>query len=74
MKSSVKIVAGLMLALAVIGAITVLAVKYFDALAKIFDGVKNQIAGITGKKTNFCGDSCCDYDDDDEDIISAFEG
>lgn len=65
MKNSIKILSGLMVALVVVGAITVLAVKYFDVLVRMFDNVRDQFAG---KKMRFFSDDCCDCCDEEEEF------
>jgi hypothetical protein len=62
MKSWIKIVSGLLIALVVVGAVTMLAIRYFDVLARCFESVKGK---VIDQKNRFFGNDCCDYDDDD---------
>ncbi len=57
-----KLMSGLLIALVTVGAITILAVKYFDVLVRGFDSIRDQFAR---KKARIFGGDCCDYDDDD---------
>jgi hypothetical protein len=64
MRSWFKIIAGLLIVLAVIGAITMLAIRYFDVLVRGYESIRN---AIFRKKTRFFGSDCCsDYDDEDD--------
>jgi hypothetical protein len=64
MKQSIKIIAGLIIFLAVAATATLLIVKYFDILASIALDLKEK---ISAKKTAlFSTTLCCD--DDEEDI------
>jgi hypothetical protein len=62
MKSWFKIVSWLFLSLIVVGAVTMLAIKYFDVMVRGFETVRDQVAR---KKELFFGNDCCGYDDDD---------
>ena len=64
---SFKSISGFLVALVVIGAITMLVIKYFDLLAKMFDNIRSQ---VSEKKMRFFSDDCCDccdeeYEEDD---------
>jgi hypothetical protein len=61
MKSWFKIVVWLFLSLIVVGAVTFLAIKYFDVLVRGFETVKDK---VVRQKNRFFG-GCCDYDDED---------
>jgi len=63
MKNGMKILAGAVVMLAVMGTLTLLVVKYFDVLVRIFDNVKD---GISRKKAGLFSDECCDCCDEDE--------
>lgn len=63
MKQWFKVMSGLLIALVVVGSVTLLAVKYFDVLVRGFDALRDQVAR---KKAHFFGSECCDYDDEDE--------
>jgi hypothetical protein len=63
MKSWIKIVSGLLIALVVVGAVTMLAIRYFDVLARGFETVKGK---VVRQKNRFFGNDCCDYGDDDD--------
>ncbi len=63
MKQTVKFITGAFMALVVIGAITLLAVKYFDVLMKIFEDLKSQ---FSAKRPRFVTDACCDCGDEED--------
>jgi hypothetical protein len=63
MKSWIKILSGLLVALVVIGAVTMLAIRYFDVLARGYETVKGK---VVRQKERFFGGDCCDYCDDDD--------
>ncbi|MDR0292950.1 MAG: hypothetical protein LBH95_02215 [Oscillospiraceae bacterium] len=63
MKQWFKVVSGLLISLIVVGAVTMLAIKYFDVLVRGFDALRDQVAR---KKARFFGSECCDYEDEDE--------
>ena len=60
-----KIISCLLVSLVVIGAITMLAIRYFDVLVRGFDAFRDAIAR---KKARFFGGKCCDFDDEEEDL------
>ncbi|MCL2031411.1 MAG: hypothetical protein FWG93_07675 [Oscillospiraceae bacterium] len=63
MKQSIKLIAGLILFLAVAATATLLVIKYFDILASIALDLKEK---ISAKKTAlFSTTMCCDDEDDD---------
>ena len=65
MKQTLKFITGAFMAVLTIGAITLLAIKYFDVLMKIFENIKSQ---FNSKRPHFVSDACCDcYDEDDSD-------
>ncbi|MDR1668907.1 MAG: hypothetical protein LBR76_02990 [Oscillospiraceae bacterium] len=70
MKSWFKIISGLLISLVVVGAVTMLAIKYFDVIVRGFDALRNQ---VIRKKQQFFGADCCDYEDDDDDLVEAEE-
>ena len=63
MKQTFKFVTGIFMAIVVISAITLLAVKYFDVLMKVFEDLKSQ---FSSKRPRFISDACCDCLDDDD--------
>ena len=63
MRQTVKLITGAFVAVLMIGAITLLAIKYFDVLMKIFENVKSQ---FTLKRPRFVTDACCDGYDEEE--------
>ena len=63
MRSSFKIAAGLLVSLVVIGAITMLAIRYFDTLVR---GYESLCDTVSRKKSLLFGGDCCDFDDDDD--------
>ena len=63
MKSWFKIISGLLISLVVVGAVTMLAIKYFDVLVRGFESLRDQVAR---KKARFFGSECCDYEDEDD--------
>ncbi|MCL2003126.1 MAG: hypothetical protein FWG72_03855 [Oscillospiraceae bacterium] len=63
MKSWFKIISWLFVSLLVVGAVTFLAIKYFDVLMRGFESVKGE---VIRQKNRFFGGSCCDFGDDDE--------
>ncbi len=67
MKQAVKWSLGLFMGILAIGAIALLAIKYFDVLMKIFDDIRDQ---ISAKRSHLLSDACCDCcnDLDEEDI------
>jgi len=69
MKSPIKVIAGIILAIVVVGTLAVLAIKYFDILLRVFDNVKSKFAE---KKFGLFSKNCCDFDDDD-DLDDALE-
>jgi hypothetical protein len=62
---SFKIIAGLLISLIVIGAITMLAIKYFDVLVRGYESLCDK---VSRKKNRFFGGDCCDCDFDDDDF------
>ncbi len=71
MKTSLKVLSGIVVMFVVLGTITLLAVKYFDTLLRIFDHFRD---GMSRKKTGLFSDECCDCQDDDiesDDFIEA---
>ncbi|MDR1692803.1 MAG: hypothetical protein LBR72_05540 [Oscillospiraceae bacterium] len=70
MKSWFKIISGLLISLVVVGAVTMLAIKYFDVIVRGFDSLRSQVAR---KKEQYFGADCCDYDDDDDDDLTDAE-
>jgi hypothetical protein len=70
MKSWFKLIAGLLIVLAVVGAITMLAIRYFDVLVRGFESIRDT---IHRKKARFFSGDCCDYDEDDEDDLLEAE-
>ena len=63
MRQTVKLITGAFVAVLMIGAITLLAIKYFDVLMRIFENVKSQ---LTSKRPRFVTDACCGSYDEDE--------
>ena len=63
MKSWIRIISGLLISLIVVGAVTMLAIKYFDVLVRGFEAVRDK---VTRQKTRFFGSDCCGFEDDDE--------
>ncbi len=63
MKSWFKVISGLLISLVVVGAVTMLAIKYFDVIVRGFDSLRNQ---VIRKKEQFFGGDCCDYEDEDD--------
>lgn len=63
MKHTMKFIAGIFMTVVAIGAITLLAIKYFDVLMKIFEDLKSQ---FSSKRPRFVTDACCDCGDEDD--------
>ncbi|MDR0325963.1 MAG: hypothetical protein LBI19_07735 [Oscillospiraceae bacterium] len=63
MKNWFKIISGLLISLIVVGAVTMLAIKYFDVLVRGFESLRDHVAR---KKAHFFGSECCDYEDEDD--------
>ena len=57
MKSVIRILSGVLMSLVIIGTLTMLVIKYFDVLLRIFDDIRN---GLAGYKFNPFSDECCD--------------
>lgn len=67
MKNTIRFISGIVMAVAVIGAITLLFVKYFDVLMKVIEDVKSQ---FSAKRPSFLADACCgDEDFEDEEVM-----
>jgi hypothetical protein len=60
---SFKIAAGLFVSLVVIGAITILAIRYFDVLVRGYESLRDT---MSRKKARFFSGDCCDCDFDDD--------
>jgi hypothetical protein len=69
MRSWFKLIAGLLIVLAVVSAITMLAIRYFDVLVRGYESLRNT---LSRKKARFFGGDCCDFEDDD-DLVEADE-
>jgi hypothetical protein len=64
-----KVISGLFVSLVVIGAVTMLAIRYFDVLVRGFETLRDKVAD---KKAQLFGCCDCDYDEDDlEDMEEA---
>ena len=65
MKSHAKFLVGIISAAVVIGAATLLVIKYFDVLVKVCGDLKKQ---LFGKRRSYLSEACCsDQDEDDFD-------
>ncbi|MCL2081690.1 MAG: hypothetical protein FWH04_00390 [Oscillospiraceae bacterium] len=62
MKNSIKVLAGVVVMFVVLGTLTLLAIKYFDVLVRVFDSLRD---GFARKKVGLFSEECCDCCDDD---------